>query len=100
MGVHVLPRFSVFHKFPALAATYHTFEFLGSTAMSDSRPVVRLGPIDRNARFLNVSGVRRSAPPCPKAVAAIATTPTHVQTRLIRVLRSKVAANLAGPRLQ
>ena len=53
-GVNVLPRLSVFQRLPAAAATYQTLGFFGSIATSWMRPVVSPGPIERNAKSLNV----------------------------------------------
>src|SRR5687768_5715564 len=84
MGVHVFPRFSVFHRFPEAAATYQTLGFFGSTSTSAMRPVVRLGPMLRNARPLKTSAVSRSPPPWAVIVAvASPTAAAHVQIRFI-----------------
>src|SRR5258705_13346939 len=84
-GVKVLPRFSVFHRLPAAAATYQTLGFFGSIATSDIRPDVSPGPIDRNATSLNVSAVMRSLCPLTPATAAAAptasaNTPRHTRS--------------------
>src|SRR5688572_11357591 len=88
-GVNVLPRFSVFHRLPADAATYQTLGFFGSIATSEMRPDVSPGPIERNATFLKVSAVMRSLwPLMPEMVVAApranANNPRH--TRVVGVI--------------
>src|SRR5262245_48476542 len=93
MGVQVLPRFSVFHRLPALAATYQTLRFLGSTSMSDNRPVVSVGPMLRKASPLNASELSRSLPPWPDVGTTAATntsTPSHVPIRRMDALQEEI----------
>src|SRR5688500_16600659 len=84
MGVHVFPRFSVFHRFPEAAATYQTLGFFGSTSTSAMRPVVRLGPMLRNARPLKTSAVSRS--PLPWAIIVAVASPTAAAPVQIRCI--------------
>ena len=50
MGDQVVPRLTVFHTFDDAVATYQTFRFVGSTAMSAMRPDMRAGPMPRSWR--------------------------------------------------
>src|SRR5262249_37770255 len=59
-GVKDVPRFVVFQSPPNAVATYQVFGFLGSMAMSWTRPVEIAGPMLRNSRPLSTSGVSRS----------------------------------------
>src|SRR6188768_2121387 len=73
-AVHVLPRFSVFQRLPEAAAAYQTLGFFGSTATSEMRPVVRLGPRLRKAIGVNASldNVGPAGPPVwAERVAAV-----------------------------
>src|SRR5262249_19197809 len=60
IGVNVTPRLVVFHKPPKAVATYHVFGFLGSMAMSCTRPVEIAGPMLRSSSPLRTSAVKRS----------------------------------------
>ncbi len=62
IAVQVLPRFSVFQRLPEAAAMYQTLGFFGSTATSEMRPVVRLGPeAAKGDRLHRLGSQRRGA---------------------------------------
>src|SRR5688572_17179195 len=86
MGVHVFPRFSVFQRLPAAAATYHTLGFLGSTAMSDTRPVVRLGPMLRNSIFRSASASNEEALCNPRTAVDVAVASSIVRANASAVV--------------
>ena len=92
-----MPRLTVFQTFDDAVATYHTFRFAGSTAMSAMRPDMRAGPMPRSWRaerkpVVTAGGVggdwaRRGA----KAVhtAASARAAAGAGERVIRILRNR-----------
>jgi hypothetical protein len=65
---------------PADAATYQTLGFLGSTATSEMRPVVRLGPTLRNAKGAIASAVSRGSPFWASSAATAVTVPAVIST--------------------
>ena len=60
IGANVVPRLVVFHRPPKAVATYQTSGFLGSIAMSCTRPVEIAGPMLRNSSPFRTSAVSRS----------------------------------------
>ena len=69
-GVHVVPEFSVFQTPPDPTATYHTFSFFGSMAISAILPDINAGPmlLNLNALSADLTGFFSFLPslgPCP-----------------------------------
>ena len=70
IGLHVVPAFSVFHTPPEPTATYQTFSFIGSIAISAILPDMKAGPILLNlnafsADFTALFSLFESLEPCP-----------------------------------
>ena len=64
IGVQVVPAFVVFHTPPDATATYHVRLSRGWIAMSDTRPDVTAGPMDRKRNPLNGDGGSESERAC------------------------------------